>query len=797
MLLAGGCGDSDKQIEEPPTPRPETPVITAEPPAPIPATGGLGFIRYTLSHTAEEALPTAESSDKWLQIRKISSTEITFFAEVHTGEEARATKVALSYPGADAVEVVLTQNAPSTPQTLTFEIEIVETSSRGVILNCTPSSPNATYVAMASHKADFERFESDEELFEYDYNYFLEWGPAFGAQTPEESVAMFLRTGNMEEYDIQLDKPQSDYYFYAYGMNVDGTVTSPQVYKVAFRTTEPEQQECTFRFAVRPGISYTQVNVYPSSIYVPYLWGVMPLEAYEALGDDPAQAIVDGIRDEIEAIRASGGEANFGSYVVYHNRKASHADLEQGREYVVYAFGSDVTGFVTTPISTRTFTEQRLPKIDCTFSTAFESIRATSFAASITPTRDDVRWLAYTLPYEMLDNYLSIEAMTEDVIDILFDLGVDFTSHDTYIHTGRQILSSYDMLAGELDPQTKQLVAVFGMNEQGCRTTEISQAVVTTIEAGRPSGMTVSIEASATGYGSATVHFVPSAWERYFYDLQPKTYFDTFDSDEAFMNEMLFYYGSKGLLPYKTAMGPATMSIEEGLLPGTPYVGVAFGLDTQVSTPLFYTEFTTGSVPRNGTATVQRIGTKVEDGDAYYARDPSLYASCKGKAVVSFDLEASADATACYLACFTEFDPTWTDQQLTDLIVGQGDRDNGELALVLAWDNPATAAALAMDASGRAGAILHREFTPSKADLQPSSRLRATHLSTAHKTASPPLQNGVRATKSERGRSALNDLLEMRGFTDSDKGELFHTPRGETRSSATVLPRRVRDAKKR
>ncbi|MFR2061830.1 MAG: hypothetical protein ACLS37_08240 [Alistipes sp.] len=46
-------------------------------------------------------------------------------------------------------------------------------------------------------------------------------------RNPDNALANMLRTGNMEDYDITLDKPESDYYFYAYGLTVEGEMTSP------------------------------------------------------------------------------------------------------------------------------------------------------------------------------------------------------------------------------------------------------------------------------------------------------------------------------------------------------------------------------------------------------------------------------------------------------------------------------------------------------------------------------------------------------------------------------------------
>ena len=206
--------------------------------------------------------------------------------------------------------------------------------------------------------------------------------------------------------------------------------------------------------------------------------------------------------------------------------------------------------------------------------------------------------------------------------------------------------------------------------------------------------MTVDITGETKGWSGLALTFTPSAKERYFYDVQMKDFYESFESDEAFMNELLYYYGGQGLLAYKQTIGQATLTVEEGLLPGTTYLGVAFAVDKQISTPLFTREFTTASVPMGGTATVTSIEPTIEDGDRYYESDPEKYADCKGKAVVGFKITTNA-AAKYYVACFDPFTERPNDQQMTDLLVGYGDSEPA--AYLLDWNEPCEVWALAMD----------------------------------------------------------------------------------------------------
>ena len=596
------------------------PVIKAEAPAVLAAEGGSGVISYIVENPVENGSLTAKTTDDWLELGEITANSVNFSAGEYKENTPRTANVMLSYPGASTVVVEVTQNPAEIERNLTLDIKILNIGARSVVFNCTPSDPGATYVCTTAYKEDFDKkFTSLEALAEADYQYFIEWGEALG-YTPEESIEAFLRKGNLENYDITLPTPEKDYVIYAYGMNSDGAVTSPSIYKLEFTTTAPGKDDCTFDFIVRPGISYTRVGVTPSDISTPYLWGVLPKSELEALGSDPASAIVDQIKKKVDDDQALGGDTRFGDFIVYHNQRQNFSDLKRGEEYVVYAFGCDVKGYVITDIMTRNFTETRLEKVNSTFTTTFDGVRASSFVASIVPSDDNVRWFGYTLPYSLIEDSPSVEILTDGVIDVLPSLGIDLTKEDCeYVYTGKQSLTSYDLMGGDLEPNSKNFVAIFGVDANGCRITDISQAVVTTIEAGTPSDLTVGIETVAEGKNGIIAKFTPSKKEVYMYDIQTKSYYDSFEQfvpdgktpeekkehkDLLFMNDLIFTYTNNGLLPYKVTTGDASLTVDEGLEPGVTYVAVAFGVDAgEASTPLFMKEFTVGS--SSGTSVVK------------------------------------------------------------------------------------------------------------------------------------------------------------------------------------------------
>ena len=288
----------------------------------------------------------------------------------------------------------------------------------------------------------------------------------------------------------------------------------------------------------------------------------MSKSEYNALPSDKAQAIVEKIKDDMAS---QGG--TWRDYVGYHNKFKNYTNLTDGEDYVAYAFGADITGVPTTAAMTYEFTAKTLKKVACSFAVGFQDVRATTFAANITPTAD-VTWAAYTLPYEYLEKYNgSAENMTEVVIDTFNEGVANWWKDKDMVHNGAQLLSSYQLqAAASLESSTKQIVCVFGVDENGYRITDVSEAAVTTTESGLPSDMTIGINVNMNA-GVAEIEFEPSKMEAYFYDLLAYSEYEKYETDEAFFAEVMYKYSS--MMQYKMTMCKAkvtTESLHKGII---------------------------------------------------------------------------------------------------------------------------------------------------------------------------------------------------------------------------------------
>lgn len=576
----------------PKEPQTGTPVISAGKNVSVDAAGGEFRIEYSIENPAKGKTLAAEENCEWLEIKSVAEDAVIAYAAANEAEESRTASIILSYAGAENMEVSVTQAGTSgeAPAALSFDIKIKSIASRSVVVDCIPSDENATYIAMSSDKDYYYSIEEgSDEFFQQDIDYFIEWGMTFGEEgiTEEECIEMFLRQGSMIDYEITLDKPMSDYVFYAYGLNSDGTVTS-DVYKVEFTTTKPEQKDCTFEFMIRPSLEGVRVNVFPSDIYVQYYWAVKSKAEFEAYGEDAADKIAAEL---LEQSKEDG--TGMGQVLYYHNQSQAFNKLDEGGEYVAFAFGCDVSGVVTTELMKKEFRAETLEKVSCSFDVSTVDLRAATFTVEITPSDPDIRWFAYTMPYEMLELYVSAEEMTEEALNILCATGIDWATDTELVHTGTMTLSNYDLLGERTTPDTRQFVGVMAISEYGTRISDLTFYTLVTASDDLSGDMDieVTIDVMDNTVSNAAVKFTPVPEEQFVYGVLPTSFFEGLDSVDDKTAAVLSYYVINDLLKSRLSYDEVVYNPAD-LEAGVEYTAFAFGYADIVGKTFFSETFT-------------------------------------------------------------------------------------------------------------------------------------------------------------------------------------------------------------
>ncbi len=583
-VLAGCTPENTDSVKE-------TPVIQAQETVSVEAAGGDITVSYTIDNPVEGQHLTADAEDcGWLSIKETAESSVTATVSANESEESRSAEITLSYPGAENITVTVTQEGTASGKPddddddfiqdtgLSFQIDIVSFGSRSVTVNCIPSDLEATYIATTAEAEDFYAYEENSrEFFEAEIEYMLEWGPYFGGEglSDAEYIELFLRKGAMENYEIEsLSTPASPYVFYAFGLTSDGTITS-KVFKKDFNTAEPEMQDCTFGIIVRPALDGTRINVVPSSIYVQYYWNIMPKSEYDSYGEDAAMKIAQELLEEAEA---SG--TGMGQILCYHNQNKVFSELTGGETYVAFAFGCDVSGYVTTETEKVEFTARTLEKINCSFNVNTTDIQATNFQVEIVPSDQKAKYFAYTLPYETLEAYVTPEAMTEDVLDQLcYYMGLEWVNSEEVglVHTGTQTLSNYDMMGKETMPETRQFVGVVAISDYATMISDLMfTSVLTKDHDGSGDMLRIEIDILDKNAASASVRFTPIPDEGFKYGVLPTSFFEGIESDKDKIAAIMSYYVVNNL--HNTMQSYSeTVYNPTDLSSGTEYMAFAFG----------------------------------------------------------------------------------------------------------------------------------------------------------------------------------------------------------------------------
>lgn len=231
MLFHGtACRDGLQERSETRRRAARTPHLRPRPRS-VTGRGGEFFLTYRIEDPAPGAsLAVSTGNATWLHSFVVTDDRVTFTADTNIkaepGSAPRTGTFTLNYPRASDLTITVRQSAPELPEDpgLTFELELVSTAPASAVVNCTPSDLVATYVAVAILKSEYDAYESEEELIANDIENFRNspWG---------SGIADHLRTGKLERHELTL-KPETPYYFYAYGLEADGTLTSTHIHKL-------------------------------------------------------------------------------------------------------------------------------------------------------------------------------------------------------------------------------------------------------------------------------------------------------------------------------------------------------------------------------------------------------------------------------------------------------------------------------------------------------------------------------------------------------------------------------------
>lgn len=446
----------------------------------ISSDGAAVSVAYVVKNEIEGEKISVSCDAGWLDVNTDKARIITLSASTNETGEVRTAEVTLSYKDAEDVALKVSQDFFVNP----LKIAVSGVTATGVTFSVTTSDPELTWIPMVTYKEGFEYWETPDELFESDIEYF-KYLADINDQTLHEFLESMVAMGSME--DVYLDglQPSNDYVLYAYGITLDGRRTT-DIVSAPFTTEDPYEGDITFTFEVEENDYVLEYSIIPSHTGVPYYYGIvtqLQLDKWKAMyGNDIRTAIQKGEIDpsvkelmdygmisEPEEYYEVFGESDIVDWGYY--------EMTADTKYVIFAARWDEDCILTGPVSTYEHTSAPIAGSENQITLEVVNVTQSSADVVVTVTNDD--------PYVVIPVRTSeVQGMTDDeVFTYLLD-GYDYIMSE-YTFTGNKTRTY-----SRMRPDNDYIFFAFGYKAGKMTTAEMDRVEIRTLPAGDPSDCT-------------------------------------------------------------------------------------------------------------------------------------------------------------------------------------------------------------------------------------------------------------------------------------------------------------------
>ena len=495
-------------------------------------------------------------------------------------------------------------------------------------------------------------------------------------------------------------------------VSCNDTPESPEIPDDPNKPDVPVVVEADFKFSTETVTSNSAVVVVePKSPGDYYTWDVVESEVFDKTYDDDEMLIAEHqnyLNRQLEVYRAEvDASGTITDLLTRGTDRQRIAGLKPAAKYTAFAFGMDETGKSTTAPVKFVFETKPFEVADnCSFGIEFSNVEQLRFAFTVTPTDNSTRYYIGITDGDMLKGSTP-EQIADDFIKRAEIAGIEWSANDA-LRTGAVTLDTVkDLEIYSLEPATEYSIVVFGVSNQGERTTAVFHKEVTTL-AVPDSEMTIQLEIVETSVEGAKIKVTPSTDETYMAGCIRKDEFAKYADEREFM-EYVVEVGNIELYS-----GEQIIDKTGRLLTDKEYVFFAFGYVGGISTGLYYTEFKTEAPKTESLAKVD-ISFRFEKHSTY---DVAIYA----------DLTPNEHAVHWYAGAFKTVSGI--------VVVGDDVLSEAEIISQLTtyqntyyWDSNYAACggffgreytffAIARDKDGNLGALVKKTIVPT-ADLLP------------------------------------------------------------------------------
>ena len=476
VLAALSCNEIKEPVNQE-EPKPETPVIQlAATEVALASDGAAVEVAYMIANPVEGQKISVKNDADWLNVSTSKARVLTFSAGLNETGAVREAQVVLSYEGADDVTIDVSQEFFVNP----LKITVSDVTATGVIFSVTTTDPEMTWIPMVTYKESFEWFETADELFKNDLEYF-DYLADIQDMTRSEFLEMMTAVGSLE--DIKLDglDPSTDFVLYAYGITLEGRRTT-DIVSMPFRTEDPYEGDITFTFEVEENDYILNYSIYPSHTGVPYYYGVATKDEVEVwkskYSNNLRQAIqteiIDAEINELMQLQFIKGPEDY--YAIYNESNVvdwGYYELKASTTYVLYAVKWDQQCVLTGPVSTYEHTSQAVDQSVNQITLEVTNVTQSSADASATVTTED--------PYVIMPIRTSeIAGLTDEEIFVYVTDKYDYIVSE-YTYTG-----NHSKTYSRMRPDTEYTMLAFGCKAGTMTTNEMDKVNFKTLPAGDP-----------------------------------------------------------------------------------------------------------------------------------------------------------------------------------------------------------------------------------------------------------------------------------------------------------------------
>ena len=275
-------------------------------------------------------------------------------------------------------ERIVTPDAPEL-----FDIEVSDIKGMSAKISITPPESNLRYFFWLYTMDSYERYQhsNDYELLIYDYSFWVYIAELYGYKL-NEVIKMDTVVGpvSLSTDDVlKIAEWDTEYLIWAYGINTDGTVTTPITRKV-FKTAAPKSSNMTFDVADISLKWYEQTTpegllrgweadatIIPSNKNEKYFATITNKDWYDWYfseyndGRSDDEYIMNQILINTSKTSSQLPSMYKSGDFVYNCFKEREILLKPDREYAVFVFGMDENG-ATTSLNVFPFTTGSMPQ---------------------------------------------------------------------------------------------------------------------------------------------------------------------------------------------------------------------------------------------------------------------------------------------------------------------------------------------------------------------------------------------------------------------------------------------------